>query len=81
MRFTLVDRILELQAGQEITAVKNLSLAEEYLADHFPLFPVLPGVLMLEAMTQAGAWLHLWWMRRMLVKAFHCIQTTCIYGG
>ena len=57
MRFTLVDRILELQAGQEITAVKNLSLAEEYLADHFPLFPVLPGVLMLEAMTQAGAWL------------------------
>ena len=57
MRFTLVDRILELQAGQEIIAVKNLSLAEEYLADHFPLFPVLPGVLMLEAMTQAGAWL------------------------
>lgn len=57
MRFTLVDRILEIQAGQEITAVKNLSLAEEYLADHFPLFPVLPGVLMLEAMTQAGAWL------------------------
>ena len=57
MRFTLVDRILELQTGQEITAVKNLSLAEEYLDDHFPLFPVLPGVLMLEAMTQAGAWL------------------------
>ena len=61
MRFTLVDRILELQAGQEITAVKNLSLAEEYLADHFPLFPVLPGVLMLEAMTQAGAWLGPGW--------------------
>lgn len=57
MRFTLIDRILELEAGKEITALKNLSLAEEYLADHFPLFPVLPGVLMLEAMTQAGAWL------------------------
>jgi 3-hydroxyacyl-[acyl-carrier-protein] dehydratase len=57
MRFTLVDRILELEPGVRITAVKNLSLAEEYLADHFPGFPVMPGVLMLEAMTQAGAWL------------------------
>ena len=57
MRFTLVDRIIELVPGQRLTAIKNLSLAEEYLADHFPGFPVLPGVLMLEAMTQAGAWL------------------------
>ena len=40
-----------------MVAVKNLSLAEEYLADHFPGFPVMPGVLMLEALTQAGAWL------------------------
>jgi 3-hydroxyacyl-[acyl-carrier-protein] dehydratase len=37
--------------------IKNLSLAEEYLADHFPGFPVMPGVLMLEALTQAAAWL------------------------
>ena len=57
MRFTLVDRIVALEPGKTITAVKNLSLAEEYLADHFPGFPVLPGVLMLEAMTQAAAWL------------------------
>jgi len=57
MRFTLIDRILELEPGVRITAVKSLSLAEEYLADHFPRFPVMPGVLMLEAMTQAGAWL------------------------
>lgn len=57
MRFTLIDRIVDLQPGTRITAVKNLSLAEEYLADHFPGFPVLPGVLMLEAMTQAAAWL------------------------
>jgi 3-hydroxyacyl-[acyl-carrier-protein] dehydratase len=57
MRFTLVDRITEFVPGQSITAVKNLSLAEEYLADHFPGFPVMPGVLMLEAMTQASAWL------------------------
>jgi 3-hydroxyacyl-[acyl-carrier-protein] dehydratase len=57
MRFVLIDRITELNRGQSLVAVKNLSLAEEYLADHFPGFPVMPGVLMLEALTQAGAWL------------------------
>jgi 3-hydroxyacyl-[acyl-carrier-protein] dehydratase len=57
MRFVLIDRIIELQRGHSLVAVKNLSLAEEYLADHFPGFPVMPGVLMLEALTQAGAWL------------------------
>lgn len=57
MRFVLIDRITELQHGHSLVAVKNLSLAEEYLADHFPGFPVMPGVLMLEALTQAGAWL------------------------
>lgn len=57
MRFGLIDRILELTRGQRIVAVKAVSLAEEYLADHFPSFPVFPGVLMLEAMAEAGAWL------------------------
>lgn len=57
MRFVLIDRILELEPGSRIVAQKNLSLAEEYLADHFPGFPVMPGVLMLEAMTEAGAWI------------------------
>jgi len=57
MRFVLIDRILELTPGQSLVGVKNLTLAEEYLADHFPGFPVMPGVLMLEALTQAGAWL------------------------
>lgn len=57
MKFTLIDRIIELEPGAKIVAVKNLSMAEEYLADHFPGFPVMPGVMMLEAMTQAGAWL------------------------
>ncbi len=57
MRFVLIDRILDLQPSKSIVAVKNLTLAEEYLADHFPGFPVMPGVLMLEALTQAGAWL------------------------
>jgi 3-hydroxyacyl-[acyl-carrier-protein] dehydratase len=57
MRFVLIDRILDVQPGDSLRAVKNLSLAEEYLSDHFPGFPVMPGVLMLEALTQAGAWL------------------------
>jgi 3-hydroxyacyl-[acyl-carrier-protein] dehydratase len=43
--------------GERVVAVKAVSLAEEYLGDHFPTFPVLPGVLMLEAMTEAAAWL------------------------
>jgi 3-hydroxyacyl-[acyl-carrier-protein] dehydratase len=57
MRFTLIDRIVELKPNESITAVKALTMAEEYLADHFPLFPVMPGVLMLEAMYEASAWL------------------------
>ncbi|MCR4411999.1 MAG: beta-hydroxyacyl-ACP dehydratase [Thermoguttaceae bacterium] len=57
MRFSLIDRIDLLEPGKRITAVKNLTMAEEYLADHFPQFPVMPGVLMVEAMAQAGAWL------------------------
>ncbi len=57
MRFCLIDRIRSFQPGTRLTAVKAVALSEEYLADHFPSFPVLPGVLMLEAMTQAAAWL------------------------
>lgn len=57
MRFNLVDRILEVQPGKSIRIAKNLTLAEEYLADHFPTFPVMPGVLMLETLVEAGAWL------------------------
>lgn len=56
MRFVLVDRILELEPGKRIVSEKALSLAEEYLADHFPKFPVLPGVLMIEALVQSAAW-------------------------
>ena len=57
MKFCLIDQIKEVQPGDRISAVKCLTLAEEYLQDHFPRFPVMPGVLMLEAMTQTGAWL------------------------
>lgn len=57
MKFVLVDRISDLEPGKRIVAHKALSLSEEYLQDHFPRFPVLPGVLMLEALVQTCAWL------------------------
>lgn len=57
MKFELIDRIIELSRGERIVAVKAVSLAEEYLADHFPTFPVLPGVLMLEALVESAGWL------------------------
>lgn len=55
MKFNLIDRI-EFIDERRVIAVKQVSLAEEYLADHFPTFPVLPGVMMLEALTQAASW-------------------------
>ncbi len=57
MRFILIDKVVSLQAGKQIRAVKNVSLSEEYLADHFPTFPVLPGVLLLEGLIESASWL------------------------
>ncbi len=57
MKFELIDRIIELERGRCIVATKVVSRSEEYLADHFPTFPVLPGVLMLEGLVQAAGWL------------------------
>lgn len=57
MRFKQLDRITVLEPGVRIEAEKRLVGSEDYLADHFPNFPVMPGVLMLEAMFQASAWL------------------------
>src|SRR5439155_568990 len=56
VKFNLIDKIASI-SDDRIVASKQVSLAEEYLADHFPTFPVLPGVLMLEALTQAAGWL------------------------
>jgi 3-hydroxyacyl-[acyl-carrier-protein] dehydratase len=56
MKFNLIDKVESL-TDDKIVAVKYVTLAEEYLADHFPTFPVLPGVMMLEALTQAAGWL------------------------
>jgi len=57
MKFVLLDRIVALEPQRSIVTQKALTLAEEYLADHFPTFPVMPGVMMLEAMVQSAAWL------------------------
>ena len=57
MRFILIDKILSFEPGRQIKAVKNVSLSEEYLADHFPTFPVLPGVLLLEGLIESASWL------------------------
>lgn len=57
MRFHLVDQILEWTPGRSLRGVKHLSLGEEYLRDHFPTFPVMPGVLMVQALVECGAWL------------------------
>lgn len=57
MHFSLIDRIETLEPGKLIVAKKSLTMTEDYLQDHFPHFPVMPGVLMLEAMTQSAAWL------------------------
>jgi 3-hydroxyacyl-[acyl-carrier-protein] dehydratase len=57
MRFHLIDRIVEVEPGKLLRAYKNLTLGEEYLADHFPSFPVMPGVLMLQTLVEAGSWL------------------------
>jgi 3-hydroxyacyl-[acyl-carrier-protein] dehydratase len=57
MRFHLIDRIVGWEPGKSLTASKFLALGEEYLADHFPRFPVMPGVLMLQACVEAASWL------------------------
>ena len=57
MPFSLIDRIVELHPGESIIAEKTLIGDENYLKDHFPNFACMPGVLMLEAMTQAAGWL------------------------
>ena len=53
--FLLIDRVEELVEGKSITAIKNVSYNEPFFAGHFPNEPVMPGVLIVEAMAQAGA--------------------------
>lgn len=57
MKYSQLDRITSLDPRHQLTAQRTLRAEEEYLKDHFPLFPVMPGVMMLEALQQASAWL------------------------
>lgn len=52
--FLLIDRIVQCTPGEEITAIKNVSINEPFFPGHFPGNPVMPGVLIIEAMAQAG---------------------------
>ena len=51
----LVDRVLEIEPGKSIKALKNVTINEPFFMGHFPKHPVMPGVLMIEAMAQAAA--------------------------
>ena len=53
--FLLIDRVLSCDPGKEIVALKNVTINEPYFGGHFPNFPVMPGVLIIEAMAQASA--------------------------
>lgn len=57
MKYILIDKIVSFEEGKTLTAVKCVSLAEEYLGDHFPAFPVLPGVLLLQGLVESASWL------------------------
>ena len=52
--FLLVDRVLEFEAGKRIVAIKNVTINEPFFNGHFPGYPVMPGVLIVEALAQAG---------------------------
>lgn len=54
MRWILIDRILKIDKGRSLRALKNISLAEDYLQGHFPGFPVMPNSLIIEALAQSG---------------------------
>jgi len=57
VRFLMVDAIVSLDGGLRAAGIKNAAMSEDYFADHFPQQPIVPGVLVLEAMVQLARWL------------------------
>lgn len=58
MRYLLVDHITDYKPGEMIKAVKNVAMSEDFLEFHFPGNPIMPGVMLLEALTQLTGWLE-----------------------
>jgi len=56
MRFLLVDSILELEPGARAAGIKNVTMSEDFLADHFPNRPIMPGSMIIESMVQLADW-------------------------
>ena len=58
MRYLLIDRITEWKTGERIKGIKNVAMSEDFLEYHFPRNPVMPGMLLLEALVQLTGWLE-----------------------
>jgi 3-hydroxyacyl-[acyl-carrier-protein] dehydratase len=63
MRFLMLDRITKWEPGRSGEAIKNVTLSEDFFADHFPLRPIMPGVLIVEGMAQLGGLVLEEWVR------------------
>jgi beta-hydroxyacyl-ACP dehydratase FabZ len=57
--FLLIDRIVEMELGKRVVGIKNITVSEPFFQGHFPDYPIMPGVLLIEAMAQTGAVLAL----------------------
>jgi 3-hydroxyacyl-[acyl-carrier-protein] dehydratase len=58
MRYLLVDRVTGWEPGESITGVKNVAMSEDFLEFHFPKNPIMPGIMLLEALVQLAGWLE-----------------------
>lgn len=54
MRYYLIDKITQFEIGQRASGIKNITMSEDFLSDHFPRHPIMPGVLILEGLAQLG---------------------------
>jgi len=58
MRYLLIDRITDYEPGSRITGIKNVTMSEDFLEFHFPKNPIMPGIMLLEALIQLSGWLE-----------------------